>query len=242
MKNILAVCSKELYTYFVSPIAYFVCFVFTAILGFLFSLVLIGTSARDGGTGAIVMETIFGQMAIILLFFTPVLTMKLFAEERKTGTIELLLTSPITDGQVVLGKFLASWTLVLIMLGLTLLFPFLTQRFGYLDIGLLFSGYLGAILIASSFLALGLLMSSMCKNQLVAALTSFGILITLWVIGALSSRGGTIGNFLSYLSFSEHYYDFTRGVVLLKDVVYHISFTTVCLFATFKSIESSKWR
>ena len=103
--------------YFVSPIAYFVCFVFTAISGFLFSLILI-TASGQGGTGAFVMGTLFGNMAIILLFFTPVLTMKLFAEERKSGTIELLLTSPITDGQVVLGKFFASISLMLIMLGL----------------------------------------------------------------------------------------------------------------------------
>jgi len=241
MKNIAAVCAKELYTYFVSPIAYFVCFVFTAISGFLFSIVLI-TASRNGATGAVVMETIFGNLAIILLFFTPVLTMKLFAEERKTGTIELLLTSPITDGEVVLGKFLASWTLLFIMLALTLLFPFLAQRFGPLDSGVLLSGYLGVILIGSSFLALGLLMSSMCKNQLIAALTSFGILITLWVIGSLSARYGALGKFLSYLSLLEHYYDFTRGVILLKDVIYYVSFIGVCLFATFKSIESSKWR
>ncbi|MYA99902.1 ABC transporter permease subunit, partial [Candidatus Poribacteria bacterium] len=109
MRNILAVCTKELYTYFVSPIAYFVCFVFTAISGFLFSILLISTSGQQAGTGTQVMGTLFGNMAIILLFFTPVLTMKLFAEELKSGTIELLLTSPITDGQVVLGKFLASW-------------------------------------------------------------------------------------------------------------------------------------
>lgn len=241
MGNVLAVCTKELYTYFVSPIAYFVCFVFTAIVGFLFSILIISTS-NSGGTGGFVMETLFGNMAIILLFFTPVLTMRLFAEERKSGTIELLLTSPITDGQVVLGKFFASCTLVLIMLGLTLLFPLLTQRFGYLDKGLLLSGYLGIVLIGSSFLALGMLMSSMCKNQLVAALTSFGILITLWVIGLLSASGGPIAKFLIYLSLLEHYRDFARGVILLKDVIFYISFTCVCLFATFKSIESSKWR
>lgn len=242
MRNILAVCTKELYTYFVSPIAYFVCFVFTAILGFLFSILLISASGEQAGTGTQVMGTIFGNMAIILLFFTPVLTMKLFAEERKSGTIELLLTSPITDGQVVLGKFLASWTLLLIMLVLTLFFPLLTQRFGPLDSGVLLSGYFGVLLIGSSFLALGVLMSSMCKNQLVAALTSFGILITLWVIGSLSSQYGVVGEFLSYLSLLEHYDDFTRGVILLKDVIYYMSFTGVCLFATFKSVESSKWR
>lgn len=241
MRNVLAVCTKELYTYFVSPIAYFVCFVFTAISGFLFSILII-TASNRGSTGGFVMETLFGNMAIILIFFTPVLTMRLFAEERKSGTIELLLTSPITDGQVVLGKFFASCTLVLIMLSLTLLFPLLTQRFGYLDKGLLLSGYLGIVLIGSSLLALGMLMSSMCKNQLVAALTSFGILITLWMIGSLSARGGAITQFLSYLSLREHYHDFARGVILLKDVVYYLSFTGVCLFATFKSIESSKWR
>ena len=242
MRNILAVCTKELYTYFVSPIAYFVCFVFTAISGFLFSILLISTSGQEAGTGTQVMGTLFGNMAIILLFFTPVLTMKLFAEERKSGTIELLLTSSITDGQVVLGKFLASWTLLLIMLVLTLFFPILARRFGPLDGGVLLSGYFGVVLIGSSFLALGLLMSSMCKNQLVAALTSFGILITLWVIGSLSSQYGGIGKFLSYLSLLEHYSDFARGVILIKDVIYHVSFTGVCLFATFKSIESSKWR
>ena len=188
------------------------------------------------------METLFGNMAIILIFFTPVLTMKLFAEERKSGTIELLLTAPITDGQVVLGKFFASCTLVLLMLVLTFLFPLLTRRFGHLDLGLLLSGYLGILLISSAFLALGLLMSSMCKNQLVAALTSFGILITLWVIGSVSARGGVLAKFLGYLSLPEHYRDFARGVILLKGIVYYLSFTAVCLFATFKSIESSKWR
>ncbi len=241
MRNILAVCTKELYTYFVSPIAYFVCIVFSAISGFLFFIALIYAST-NGGYGIGVMQSVFGQLAVILLFFTPVLTMKLFAEERKSGTIELLLTSPITDSQVVLGKFLASWTLLIIMLVLTFLFPFLTQRFGPLDAGLLLSGYLGLILISSCFLAFGLLMSSMSKNQIIAALTSFGFFLTLWVIGTPSGRAGSIGQFLSYLSFIEHYNDFARGVIQLKDVVYYVSFTGICLFATFKSIESSKWR
>ena len=241
MRNILAVCTKELYTYFVSPIAYFVCIVFSAISGFLFYVDLIIASTGDG-SGAGVMQALFLQMATILLFLTPVLTMKLFAEERKSGTIELLLTSPITDEQVVLGKFFASWTLLVIMLALTLLFPFLTQRFGPLDSGVLLSGYLGLILISSCFLAFGLLISSMSKNQIVAALASFGFFLILWLIGALSSRAGPVGKFLSYLSFNEHYNDFSRGVIQLKDIIYYISFTCVCLFATFKSIESSKWR
>lgn len=241
MRNILAVCTKELYTYFVSPIAYFVCIVFSAISGFIFSGWLIYASGNNS-SGAYVMQAVFGFLAIILLFFTPVLTMKLFAEERKSGTIELLLTSPITDGQVVLGKFLASWTLLIIMLTLTLLFPFLIQRFGPLDSGVLLSGYLGLILISSCFLAFGLLMSSMSKNQIVAALTSFGFFLGLWVIGSFSIRAEAIGKFLSYLSFLDHYNNFARGVIQVKDVIYYVSFTCVCLFATCKSIESSKWR
>lgn len=240
MRNILAVCTKELYTYFVSPIAYFVIVVFTAISGFIFSNLLITFSGRSSGSA--VMQYVFGNLAIILLFFTPVLTMKLFAEERKSGTIELLLTSPITDGQVVLGKFLASWTLLIIMLSFTLLFPFLTSRFGPLDAGVLLSGYLGLILISSCFIAFGLLMSSMSKNQIVAALTSFGFFLILWVIGMLSNKSGLFGNMLRYLSFLDHYSDFARGVIKLNDVVYYLSFVIVCLFATFKSVESSKWR
>ena len=216
-------------------------FVFIGLSGFIFSF-LFSTASGQGGTAAYIIGTLFGNMAIILLFFTPVLTMKLFAEERKTGTIELLLTSPITDGQVVLGKFLASLMLVIMILVLTLLFPFITQRFGPLDTGYLLSGYIGLILISSCFLSFGLLMSSMSKNQIVAALTSFGFFLILWLIGALSSRDGLIENFLSYLSFHEHYSGFARGIINLKDVVYYISFTGVCLFATYKSIESSKWR
>lgn len=240
MKNVLTICSKELYTYFVSPIAYFVIIVFIAISGFLFSNWLISSSGQL--IGAAVMQAVFGNLATILLFFTPVLTMKLFAEERKSGTIELLLTSPITDAQVVLGKFLASWTLLIIMLAFTLLFPFLTSRFGPLDSGVIFSGYFGLILICSCFLAFGLLMSSMSKNQIVAALTCFGFFLALWVIGSVSAQYGSFGKVLGYLSFLDHYNDFARGVVKLNDVVYYLSFTFVCLFATVKSVESSKWR
>ena len=241
MKNILAVCTKELYTYFVSPIAYFVCFVFSTLSGFLFSVILILTSERSG-LSSIVMQTLFSQMAFILLFFTPVLTMKLFAEERKSGTIELLLTSPISDSHIVIGKYFASMVLLFIMLTLTLLYPILILFFGILDIGLILSGYLGLILISSCFISLGLLMSSMSRNQIVAALSSFGFILILWIVGILSNREGTIAKILNYLSFHVHYTEFSRGIIVLKDVVFYLSFTGVCLFATVKSIESSKWR
>ena len=241
MKNIISICGKELYTYFVSPIAYFVCFVFIAVTGFLFRAIFFYESEING-SGTAVMQVVFGNISIILLFFTPAMTMKLFAEERKSGTIELLLTSPVTDTQMVLGKFLASLSLLLIMLLLTFLFPILILPFGQLDIGPISSGYLGLLLLGSCFLSLGLLFSSMSKNQVVSALTSFGLLLTLWVIGFLSNHGGKLGEILAYLSLTEHFEEFARGVVSLKHAVYYLSFTIVCLFATVKSVESSKWR
>jgi ABC-2 type transport system permease protein len=241
MKNIAAILTKELYTYFVSPIAYFVIFIFIAVTGFLFSTMFFYASGAEQSSN-FVMEILFGNMSVILLFFAPAMTMKLFAEERKSGTIELLLTSPITDVEAVLGKFFASWALLIIMLLLTLLFPLLMTSFGEPDIGPIVSGYLGLLLIGSSFLSLGVLISSMSKNQIVAALTSFGILLLLWVIGSLSNRGGQFGKVFGYLSLIEHFEDFARGVVSLKHLVYYLSFTVVCLFATVKSVESSKWR
>lgn len=241
MKNIIAILTKELYIYFVSPIAYIVFFVFTVITGFVFQGIFFYVLDSQESSN-VVMQYSFGQMSVILLIFTPALTMKLFAEERKSGTIELLLTSPVTDTEAVLGKFLASWGLLLIMLLLTFLFPILVAHFGQLDIGPLISGYLGLLLLGSCCFSLGVMISSMSKNQIVSALTSFGLLLILWIIGSLSDRAGRIGDLLSYLSIIDHFEDFTRGVVSLKHAVYYLSFTFVCLFATVKSLESSKWR
>ena len=241
MKNITAIATKELYTYFVSPVAYFVLFIFMGVSGFFFSSSLIIRSINSQPS-AWVMEEAFGTMRILLLFFVPAMTMKLFAEERKSGTIELLLTSPITDVEVVLGKFLGGWTLLMIMLLLTLLFPVLITPFGDPDIGPIISGYLGLMLLGSAFISLGVMISSMSKNQIVSAITSFGLLLFLWIAGSLSNRWGELGNLLAYLSLSDHFQDFARGVVSLKHVVYYLSFTTVCLFVTVKSVESSKWR
>ena len=241
MKNVAAIALKELYTYFVSPVAYFVFFIFTAVSGIFFFVIFYNVVYAQRQSDE-VMEGLLPTMSVILLFFTPALTMKLFAEERKSGTIELMSTSPVRDTEMVFGKFLASLVLTLFMLLLTLLFPILIAAFGEIDTGKIASGYLGLILLSSSFLSLGLLISSMSKNQIVAALTSFGILLALWIIGFLSNSAGQIGEFLAYLSLAEHSQGFARGAVGLKHAVYFLSFTTVCLFATVKSVESSKWR
>lgn len=241
MKNIAALVIKELNTYFVSPIAYFVFFIFTAVSGFLFSMILVNFSAYQEPS-TLVMQILFNNVSVTLLFFTPALTMKLFAEERKTGTIELLMTSPLKDTEVVIGKFLASWILLIFMLLLTFLFPVLILPFGHPDIGPIASGYLGLLLLGSSFLSVGVMVSSMTKNQIVAALTSFGLLLSLWIMEFLSQRGGKIGDFLGYLSLNKHFDAFSRGTVSLKHTVYYLSVIIVCLFFTVKSVESSKWR
>ena len=142
MKNIAAIVMKELYTYFVSPVAYFVFFIFTAVSGFFFFFIFFNV-VQTQAPSDVVMESLFPTMSVILLFFTPALTMKLFAEERKSGTIELMSTSPVRDTEMVFGKFLASLVLTLFMLLLTLLFPILIAAFGEIDMGKIASGYLG---------------------------------------------------------------------------------------------------
>lgn len=241
MRNVWTILLKELYTYFVSPVAYFVLFVFAGITGFLFS-----TSLIIGGINRMetteVLNVLFLNMSVTLLFFAPAMTMKLFAEEKRTGTIELLMTSPVRDVEVVMGKYLASLTLLFMMLALTLPFPAITSFYGKVDVGPIISGYVGLILLGASFLSIGILISSMCKNQIVAALTSFGILLLLWIIGFIARGRGTIGEVLRYLSLMEHFEDFARGIIGLKHVVYYLSVTAVFLFATIRSVESAKWR
>jgi ABC-2 type transport system permease protein len=241
MKNITTIAAKELYTYFVSPVAYFVLIIFIVVSGVIFSLILLNASVNSYPS-ALVMESTFNSIRFILLFFAPAMTMKLFAEERKSGTIELLLTSPITDIEVVFGKFLAGWLLLVIMLILTLLFPILIIPFGNLEIGPIISGYLGLLLLGSTFISLGVMISSMSKNQIVFALVSFGLLLLLSLIDPLSNLLGNLGGLLAYFSLIKHFPDFARGIVSLKHVVYYLSFTMVCLFVTVKSVESSKWR
>ncbi len=241
MRNVWTILVKELYTYFVSPVAYFVLFVFVGIIGFLFSSsLIIGGINRMETTE--VLNVLFLNMSVTLLFFAPAMTMKLFAEERRTGTIELLMTSPVRDVEVVMGKYLASLTLLLMMLALTLPFPIITSFYGKVDVGPVISGYVGLILLGASFLSIGILVSSMCRNQIVAALTSFGILLLLWIIGFIARGRGTIGEVLRYLSLVEHFEDFARGIIGLKHVIYYLSVTAVFLFATVRSVESAKWR
>lgn len=236
MRNTAAILVKELKSYFASPVAYVVTAVFLAIWGTFFSLILISSQEAT-------MRPLFSNMDIILLFMGPILTMRLLAEEQSSGTIELLLTAPVRDVEVVLGKFLASFLLLLGMFAFTLYYPLLLVIYGTPDAGPIFSGYLGAVLLGASFLSVGLLTSSFTKNQIVAAVLAVGLLLLFWIAdGASTYVGPSFAGLFEYIALSRHVPDLARGVIDTRDVVYFLTFIAVCLFLAMRSLESRRWR
>ncbi|MEA2064261.1 MAG: ABC transporter permease subunit, partial [Gemmatimonadota bacterium] len=172
-----------------------------------------------------------------LLFMMPLITMKPYSEERKTGTIELLLTYPLSDLEIMLGKFFACFTLLLVMMALTLVYPLFLVLYSQPELGTLASGYLGLILMAASFIALGLFISSLTENQIIAAVATFAILLLFWIL-----RWVGASELLAYLSVLEHFNNFSQGLIDTRDVVYYLSFTVLWLFMTLRVLESKKWR
>lgn len=158
------------------------------------------------------------------------------------GTIELLLTSPVTDTQVVLGKYLASLALLGLLLACTFFLPLYVMLYGNPDPGPIVAGYLGLLLLGASILAIGIFLSSLTSNQLVAAITSIVTVFLLWLIGFASQAPGRLGKVFGYLSLMEHYQDFMRGILATTHVVYYLSVITACLYLTVKSVESARWR
>lgn len=249
------VFKKEMRLYFTSPVAYVVFTFFLLIVGYFFFSIfafynLTSMQAamnpafgRDLNVTEAVMRPLFSNTGIILLFFMPMLTMRLFAEEKRSGTIELLLTYPVRDGEVLLGKFAAAMALFLILLGLTALYPAIVGSFTPVEWGPLLSGYLGLVLLGGAFLAAGMLVSSLTENQIVAGFSTFGILLGFWVIGwSADLAGGSWRPLLQYLSILEHLDSFGKGVIDTKDVIYYLSVITMCLFLTMRSLESKRWR
>ena len=237
MRNILAISGKEVRSYFASPIAYVVMAMFLLVTGFLFA-------DNVGYTSRATLDGLFGTGTIIMLMLvSSVLTMRLLAEEQKLGTIELLLTAPVRDLEVVIGKYLASLTVFAIMLGLTLYYPLLLFWFGDPDLGPIFSGYLGFFLLGASFLSVGLLASSLTGNQIVSAVLAFGLLLMVWMLaGAASFVSGTLAEVVNYISLSVHLGDFVKGVIDTTHVVYYVSFIALFVFLTVRSLETRRWR
>jgi ABC-2 type transport system permease protein len=232
-----AMTRKELYSYLVSPMAYVVCAVFLLINGFIFFLILAQGFAEAN------LQALLPTTAFILLLVIPVLTMRLLAEERGTGTIELLMTFPITDAQVVLGKYFATLLVYLLMLVPTLAYVAILKIYGNSEWGPLISAYLGLLLLGGAFIAIGMFTSSIARNQIVAGVVGIGLLLLLWVMGAAAGvLGPRLSSILAYLSLSDHFNNFGQGVIELKDVVFYLSCIVGALFFTVRVLESSRWR
>ena len=253
MQNIFALWQRELKAYFVSPIAYVVLTVFTFLSGFFFYAILanvVQNTMMQAGQGAqpvdvpgIVTRSVFGTMAVIFLFMIPMLTMGLFAEEKRRGTIELLLTTPVSNFQAMVGKYVASLTFLLIMLvlsGITISALFI---YGRPDWKPILGGYLGLFLYGAAILAMGLFISTLTENQIVSGFITFGMFLVLWLIEAFSSGAqGVAKDVLTYLSVIGHLDDFIKGVIDTSHVIFYLTLAFVGLFLTYRSLESMRWR
>ena len=218
--------------------AYIVSAIFIALSGASFTTYLAQTSYSDTSIRGF-LET--GQLLILL--FSALLTMRLISEERKLGTWELLLTAPVREYEIVLGKFFSCLLVLAGMLILTLYFPLLLLIFGDPVIGPILTSYLGLFLLGSASVAIGIFASSLTPNQIVSAVVAGGILFGLWFLGMVGSLiPEPLGEILSYFSLSEHFPGFVRGVVDTRDLVYYLSVTAVFLFLSVRSIETERWR
>ena len=236
MRNVLYIASKELRSYFVSPVAYVIVAFWLVATGFFFWF---SVNSNDAS-----LRNVFGVIIVLLLLISPALTMRLVAEEARTGTLELLLTAPVQDWAVVLGKFLGALGLYATMIGLTLFYPILLIMLGgNPDWGPIWSGYLGLLLLGMSFLAIGIFASALTSNQMVSAVIGFVLLLVFFIIGQVSSfLGEGVSGFLSKLALSDRFDSFPRGVIDLKDVVFYLTFTAVVLFMTVQVIEARRYR
>ena len=256
MKNTFTIMKKELRIYFTSPIAYVVIAVFLLITGFLFyNIVEFATrqSAQIMQTqGALpqinlndlIFRPVFGNMSVILMLTVPLLTMRLISEEKKSKTIELLLTSPVSLSAIVLGKFLAAMCVFTLMLALTGYMPVVMAYYGSIHWMPILVGYLGIWIIGGVFISVGLFASSLTENQIISSILSFGIILLLWLIGwmALSLPNSFMGSLLTYVSIGEHSQNFIKGVLDTRDLIYLGSLIVFGLFLTHRALESHYWK
>lgn len=238
MRNALAIGGKEIRTYFSSPMAYVVAAIFLAASGFFF--------VQDLGVLQLArLQGFFGPASFLLLLLCPLLTMRLLAEEQKLGSLELLLTAPVRDEEVVIGKYIGALAMVGAMLALTFYFPLLLFMFGDPDPGPIITGYLGIFLLGSCFAAVGLFASSMTSNQIVAAVIAMGFSLLFWLASTAAPLVQNVPNaqdLLQYLTLSTHYAELVRGVLDTRALAYFASFIVAALFLTVRSIETRRWR
>jgi ABC-2 type transport system permease protein len=235
--KVLAIMKRELQAYFFSPIAYIIFAAFMMIVGYLFWIVLATSKLAT-------LEPMLYNAAFILLLASPVLTMRLISEEKKSHTIELLLTSPITPAEIILGKFLACFVLYAVLILLTLQYPLILHHYApTMDWGPIISGYIGLLMLGAAFISVGVFASTLTENQIIAAMISFGALILFWIFGwAKHVFENMFGQALSNLSVFDRYSEFLRGILDSGNVIFFLVFTLSWLFLATRALESDRWR
>lgn len=257
MRNILAIAAKDIRSQFVSPIAYVVLTGFLLLGGWFFFNLLarfnfllnMYLSFRNPeamerlNLNEFVIAPLLHNLSVILVILVPVITMRTFAEEKRSGTYELLMTSPLTVTEIVLGKFLGAFTFVFLMLLLTGIYPLILVAYGNPEPGVILSGFLGLLLLATAFVAVGLLTSSFTENQIIAAVSCMVTLLLLYVISwPADTAGEGLGALLKYVSLTEHFGEMVKGVIDTRDLMYFGSVIVLALFLTQRSVESLRWR
>jgi ABC-2 type transport system permease protein len=254
MGNIIAIAHKELKSYFSSPIAYIVIGLWAFLYGWFFINILAFFVRQSmqmgqfGGQQAMnvnqqLIRPLLQNVTILDLFLLPMVTMRTYAEEKRSGTIELLLTSPVSDFEIIMGKFLGAMALYTVMLGVTLFHIALLFKFGTPEWKPLVTAYIGLLLLGGCFIALGLLISSLTKNQIVAGMVTFAVFLMLWIITWIGSFSGpTVDKLTQYLSIIDRLDDFNKGVLDTSHLIYYLSFIGFGLFLTAKSVDTERWR
>src|ERR1700674_2078442 len=254
MRNIWTICAKELRSYFASPIAYLLLTMFGLIFGFFFwnalgYFVIEGMQMQMRGQtfpmnlNEQIIRPLLSNVSVVGLFFIPMITMRLFAEEKRTGTIELLATSPVRDLEVIVGKWLAALILYAVMMLFTAInFAFLF-KYGNPDWKPLAIGYLGLLLQAGGLLAVGTFISTLTKNQIIAGAATFGVCLMLWVLEWVAGyETATWAQVLAYMSIITHFESFAKGLLDAKDAIFYVTLIFFGLFLTARSMESLRWR
>ena len=253
MRNVITIARKELQAYFASPIAYVVIGFFSLLYGYFFYTLMWFFERQSmqvqPGSGAtmnlntMLIGPVIMNVSVIVLFVMPMITMRTYAEEKRSGTMELLLTSPLTDLQIILGKFFGALGLYAVMLAVTMLHMGLLFYYGSPEWKPVLTGYLGLFLMGGCFISAGLLISSLTKNQIVAGMVTFAVFLLLWVINWIGQSLGPTGQaVVTHLSITDHLDDFARGIIDTKHLVYYLSFIVFGLFLTARSVDSERWR
>ena len=254
LRNIGAIAGKELRGYFASPVAWVMMGLFALIFGWFFISYLtffvrnsmqsmMGGGPQTMNVNMELIRPLLSNASVLVLFLLPMITMRTYSEEKRSGTIELLLTSPLTDFEIVVGKFLGTVGLYLGLLAVTAVYVGMLFYFGRPEWRPLISGYLGLLLLGSCFISLGLFISSTTRNQMVAGAATFVFALLFWIVSWFAdSSGPTMSAVLSYLSITEHFDDFGKGIIDTKHVIYYLSFIAFGLFLTLKSVDSERWR